>query len=329
MRKFLIDTDTSSDDAVALIMALRHADVRVAAITVVSGNVPLAQATANALYTVELCRRGDVPVFSGADRPLIRMPAHADWFHGKDGLGDMNYPAAQVRAQKEHAVDAIIETVRMNPGIELVTLGPLTNIALAVSRERGIVKNISRCVVMGGNPCCEGNVTPAAEYNIWCDPEAARIVFRSGMNIELIGWQLCRGEANLREPDIAHVRQINTKFAHFAIDINRTAMQANQTQSGEIGIALPDPVAMACALEPAIALDASSHRVEIECHSELTRGQTVVDRLNVGDDERNRGLWTSPAATGHDDDSGRGRDVKVIWRIDIPRWKELLYRSRQ
>src|SRR5205809_7268904 len=116
-------------------MALRHADVRVAAITVVNGNVPLAQATANALYTVELCRRGDVPVFSGADRPLIRMAAHADWFHGKDGLGDMNYPAAQVRAHEEHAVDAIIDTVRMNPGIELVTLGPLTNIALAVSRE--------------------------------------------------------------------------------------------------------------------------------------------------------------------------------------------------
>src|SRR2546430_12414746 len=90
MRTFLIDTDSASDGAVALIMALRHADVRVAAITVVNGNVPLAQATANALYTVELCRRGDVPVFSGADRPLIRMPAHADWFHGKDGLGDMN-----------------------------------------------------------------------------------------------------------------------------------------------------------------------------------------------------------------------------------------------
>src|SRR5256886_13736926 len=119
MRKFLIDTDTASDDAVALIMALRASDVRVEAITVVSGNVPLAQGTRNALCTVELCG-ADVPVFSGADRPLLRAAAHADWFHGKDGLGDQNYPPPQKRADSKHAVDALIETIGANPGIELV-----------------------------------------------------------------------------------------------------------------------------------------------------------------------------------------------------------------
>jgi purine nucleosidase len=319
MRTLLIDTDTASDDAVALIMALRDADVRVAAITVVAGNVPLAQATRNALYTAELCG-SDVPVFAGAHKPLLREAAHAEWFHGKDGLGDQNYPPPRRRAEPRHAVDAIIESVHQNPGLTLVTLGPQTNVALALARDPSIADKIARCVIMGGNPCCEGNVTPAAEYNIWCDPWAARMVIHGGMPaIELVGWQLCRGEANLREPDIAQVRSLNTPLAKFAIDCNRTAMEANRAQSGEIGIALPDPVAMAIALDPSICTDASNHRVEIECASELTRGQTVVDRLNVADDERNRGVWS----TFRD----RPRNVSVCWSIDIARWKALLYRS--
>jgi purine nucleosidase len=317
MRNFLIDTDTASDDAVALIMALRALDVRVCAITVVSGNVSLAQATETALYTVELCG-ADVPVYKGADRPLLRETAHADWFHGADGLGNHHFPPAKIRPKSEHAVDAILRVIRENPGIELVTLGPLTNVALAIARDPGIVQNVSRCIVMGGNPCCEGNVTPAAEYNIWCDPEAAQIVFRIGMKIELIGWQLCRGAANLLESDIAHVRAMNTKLAHFAIDINRTAMEANRAQSGEIGIALPDPVAMAVAIDPTIAIESSTHRVEIECASELTRGMTVVDRLNVSKDERNRGVWSSMTGSA---------PANVVWKIDIEPWKQLLYRS--
>src|SRR5690348_5264312 len=138
MRKFLIDTDTASDDAVALIMALRAPDVQVEAITVVSGNVPLPQATENALYTVELCV-ANVPVFMGADRPLHREPAHAVWFHGADGFGDLRLPAAKIRAQKEHAVDAIVRVLRATPSIEVVTLGPLTNLALALKRDPTIV----------------------------------------------------------------------------------------------------------------------------------------------------------------------------------------------
>ena len=316
MRRFLIDTDTASDDAVALVMALRSPDVRVEAITVVSGNVPLAQATANALYTVELCgRAAEVPVFAGADRPLLRTVAHAQWFHGEDGFGNQNYPPAAARAEAGHAVDAIVRVVRQSPGIELVTLGPLTNVALAVARDReAFAANVRRCVVMGGNPCCEGNVTPAAEYNIWCDPEAAGVVLRSGMKIELVGWQLCRGQANLGAADIAHVRSLNTPLAHFSININRIAMQANLTQCGEEGIPLPDPVAMAVALDPTIATDVSRHRVEVECASELTRGMTVVDRLNVARDERNREVW------------GAGEGLAdVVWRIDVGRWKGMLY----
>src|SRR6202022_2133072 len=120
------------------------------------------------------------------------------------------------------AVDAIIETALKSPGMEIITLGPLTNLALALASEPRIAANISRCVMMGGAPCCEGNVTPAAEFNIWVDPEAARMVFLSGLPIEMVGWHLCRGEANLRAPDIEHVLSLGTELARFTIDCNRT-----------------------------------------------------------------------------------------------------------
>jgi purine nucleosidase len=314
-RTFLIDTDTASDDAVALIMALRAPDVRVAAITVVAGNVELQQATRNALYTVELCGK-DVPVYAGAEKPLLRAYENATWFHGRDGLGDHNYPVPRTAAREPRAVDAIIEIIEANPGLVLVTLGPLTNVALAVSRKPSIARSVSRCVVMGGAPCCEGNVTPAAEYNIWVDPEAARIVMRSGLPIELIGWHLCRGDAVLNPSDIKHVQGFKTALAHFAIECNSHARTAYKIQTGEDGICLPDPVAMSIALDPTIGNNWSEHYLEVETHSELTRGMTVVDRLNVAADERNRAVW---------EDALKGSKAKICWTIDNRRWKAALY----
>ncbi|HTS27973.1 MAG TPA: nucleoside hydrolase [Bryobacteraceae bacterium] len=317
-RAFLIDTDTASDDAVALIMALRAPDVQVAAITVVAGNVPVAQATRNALYTAELCG-SEVPVYSGAERPLWREYAHAEWFHGKDGLGDRGFPPPRRAPQRMHAVDAIIRTVSANPGLVLVTLGPLTNLAMAVARDPGLVANVSRCVIMGGNPCCEGNVTPAAEYNIWVDPEAARMVLRSGLPIELAGWHLCRGDAVLRQTDIDHVLSLNTPLARFAIDCNATAREAYRVQTGEDGISLPDPVAMSIALDPAVCTAVSAHFTDVEVAGELTRGMTVVDRLNAAGNDRNREVW-KPLL-------GRVPRAQVVWSIDVARWKAALYRA--
>jgi purine nucleosidase len=318
VRHFLIDTDTASDDAVALIMALRSPDVRVDAITVVAGNVGLEQATRNALYTAELCG-SNVAVYQGAARPLLREMQHAQWFHGKDGLGDQGYPPPKRAAERKHAVDAIEDVIAANPGIVLVTLGPLTNVALALSRRPELARNVSRCVIMGGNPCTEGNVTPAAEFNIWVDPEAARIVMHSGLPIELVGWHLCRGEANLLAADIERVLSLGTPLARFAIDCNRVALEANRRQTGETGIALPDPTAMAIALDPTICTRRSRHYVEIETQSELTRGMTVVDRLNVAADDRNRATWAKLLASEP--------NATVCWEIDIPRWKQLLYSS--
>ncbi|MFZ3340436.1 MAG: nucleoside hydrolase [Terriglobales bacterium] len=318
-RTFLIDTDTASDDAVALIMALCSPEVRVAAITTVAGNVPVEQATRNALYTVELCSKNldeKVPVYIGAAKPLLRAYQNATWFHGRDGLGDHNYPAARQAPEMLHAVDAIIATVEANPGLVLVTLGPLTNVALALAKKPEIAHRVSRCVIMGGAPCCEGNITPAAEYNIYVDPEAARVVMRSGLPVELVGWHLCRGGAILDDKDIARILAFNTPRAKFAIECNSHARRALRVQTGEDGICLPDPVAMALALDPTIGTGWSDHYVDVETESELTRGMTVVDRLNVADDERNQSVWAPVIASG--------RKTRVCWTIDNRRWKQTL-----
>jgi purine nucleosidase len=315
-RAFLIDTDTASDDAVALIMALRAPDVRVIAITTVAGNVEVQQATRNALYSVELCG-ADVPVYAGAGRPLLREYQNATWFHGRDGLGDHNYPRPRKPPRAVHAVEAIINAIDANPGLVIVTLAPLTNIALALAKKPAIATKVGRCVVMGGAPCCEGNVTPAAEYNIWVDPEAARIVMLSGLPVELIGWHLCRGNAVVNESEIAHILGFNNAIARFAIECNSHARQAYKVQTGEDGISLPDPVAMCLALDPSVGTEWSDHYVDVETQSELTRGMTVVDRLNVALDDRNRAVW-APATHAQ-------RKVKVCWRLDTKRWKEVLF----
>ena len=315
-RAFLIDTDTASDDAVAIIMALRAPDVRVVAITTVAGNVDVQQSTRNALYTVELCG-SDVPVFTGAEKPLLRRYENATWFHGRNGLGDHGYPPPKLVPGKMHAVDAIIEAVEANPGLVIVTLAPLTNLALALAKKPDIAAKVGRCVVMGGAPCCEGNVTPAAEYNIWVDPEAARIVMLSGLPIELIGWHLCRGDAVVREDDIARIHGLNNDIARFAIECNSHARKAYKVQTGEDGISLPDPVAMCLALDPTVGIEWSSHYVEIETQSELTRGMTVVDRLSVSADDRNRALWAQVQQ--------KERKAKVYWTLDTKRWKDALF----
>jgi purine nucleosidase len=319
-RKILIDTDTASDDAVALIMALRSPGVRVLAITVVAGNVSVEQGTKNALYTVELCE-STVPVFTGAATPLTRPLEDASWFHGQDGLGDHGYQPAKRSAEQEFAVDAMIRTVRENPGIEMITLGPLTNVALAIRQSPDLAANVSRCVVMGGAPCCEGNVTPAAEYNFWADPEAARVVLRSQLHIELIGWQISRGAAVVNGQEIEQILALKTKFGEFTVRSNDTASTALRKQTGEVGIALPDPTAMAILLDPALSLAASEHYLDVQVDSGITRGMSVVDRLGVAEDGRNREVWSEVIQ--------HGRKQTVVWEMDNVGWKQALLRALQ
>jgi purine nucleosidase len=315
MRNFLIDTDTASDDAVAIIMALAEPGVRVLGLTTVAGNVGLEQATRNALLTAEMCNSA-VPVFAGADKPLTRALQDAHWFHGRDGLGDHGYPAPRRAPEPEPAVDAILRLARAEPGLTLVTLGPLTNIALALERDSGLADKIDRCVVMGGAPCCEGNVTPAAEYNIWVDPEAARAVFRSKLKIEMIGWHVSRGPSVLSDDEIAAIEALGTAKAEFAIRTNSRAREAYHVQTGEVGLSLADPTAMAVALDRSIGLKWSRHRVAIESMSELTRGMTVVDRLNVSADANNAEVWRAAA--------GEHEGADILWTFDSARFKAML-----
>jgi len=274
------------------------------------------QATRNALYTAEVCGSG-VPVFMGAAKPLLRVHENATWFHGRDGLGDHAYPSPRRDPEKLHAVDAIIQTIEANPGLVMVTLGPLTNVALALASKPQIAAQVSRCVVMGGAPCCEGNVTPAAEYNIWVDPEAARMVLHGGLPVELVGWQLSRGDAVLNAADIEFALALNTDRARFAIECNSRAREAYLKQTGEHGISLPDPVAMAVAIDPTICTLASRHYVDVETGSELTRGMTVVDRLNVAGNHRNSAIWAGLLA--------KNPNASVCWSLDVKRWKDALF----
>lgn len=304
MRKFWIDTDTASDDAVAILMALRWPEVQVEGISIVSGNVPAAMGEKNARYTVELCGK-DTPVYVGADKPLLREASYAYFFHGPDGMGGQNYPEAKRPLESQHGVDALIAAVRRNPGeITLVTLGPLTNIALALALAPDIATKIRYCYVMGGAANTTGNVTPAAEFNIWVDPEAARAVFHSGMAVMMVGWEHCRGEANLDEAEMQAMRAFGTPLADFTIDCNFTAIQANRDLWGDIGLSLPDPVTMAVALDPTICVSQGKYYVDVETSSEMTRGATVVD-VN--------GVWEKEA------------NVDVCWAIDPQRWKDALY----
>lgn len=313
-RMFWIDTDMGSDDAVALIMALRSPDVEVVGISAVAGNVPMPQAAKNARFVAELCGSA-VPVYPGAEAPRARELATATWFHGEDGLsgvgGDPRHPP-----ELTGAVDALLDASAEIPGMVLVTLGPLTTIAQAVERDPTFRNRISRCVVMGGAACTYGNVTPAAEYNIWVDPEAARTVFLSGLPIEMVGWEFCQGPYALTEPEIERIHAIETPLARFVLDSNRTAMEAYWEQTGDRLLSLPDPVTMAVAIDPTIVTEASPHYVEIETASELTRGMTVVDRLGVAENARNTATWARAIEAG--------QNVTVTWDLDARRWKSLL-----
>ena len=166
-RKFFIDTDTASDDAVALLMALEWEDVDVLGISIVSGNMPIEQGSINARYTVELCKK-NTPVYIGADKPLKKKREHADWFHGPDGMGGMNYPAPKHPETRDDFIEVLRGHIDENPNeITLVTLGPLTNIADFITKYPHSFLLLKNLVIMGGASNTVGNVTPAAEYNIW------------------------------------------------------------------------------------------------------------------------------------------------------------------
>lgn len=280
MRRFLIDTDTASDDAVAVLMALRAPDVNVEAITVVAGNVPLDQAVQNALYTVELCGQ-HTPVYAGLEKPILHELITAREVHGQDGMGDIGLDLSGRQVASGHAVDVLIDTICGSPGeITLVTLGPLTNVAVALLREPKLAEAVKQCVVMGGAYVLPGNITPLAEFNFYADPEAVQIVFESGMPLLLVGWEESMSAGFVDPDDSAKLLAIGTKYSEFTINIQGGVAAYLEEMVGMQGFDLPDPLAMAVALEPSIA-EIVKRRVDVVVGDGIARGQTIVDTWGV------------------------------------------------
>jgi purine nucleosidase len=291
-RHFLIDTDTASDDAVALVLAMRHPDIVIEAITVVAGNVPLDQGVQNALYTVELCQRA-IPVHRGMPAPLSRPLQTAQFVHGEDGMGDIGLPLSGRSPASNDAISVMIDTIHQFSGaITLVALGPLTNIAVALRLDPSIASAVTQCIIMGGTGRGRGNITPVAEYNFWADPEAAKIVFESGLQIKMVGWDISRTHAVFSPQDTAALRAINTPLAHFSVDIQNVVKQFALSTTRLPGFDLPDPIAMAIALDPSVATKTNRCFVAIEAASELCRGQSVVDHLHYMNHEPNAEVVT-------------------------------------
>ncbi|MAC72769.1 nucleoside hydrolase [Rhodobacteraceae bacterium Araon29] len=283
-QKIIIDTDPGQDDAVAILLALASPDeIDVIGITAVAGNVPLALTEKNARIICELAGRTDIPVFAGCDRPLGRSLVTAEHVHGKTGLDGPVLPDPEMPLQSTHAVDFIIETLRAHASgtITLCPLGPLTNIATALTKAPDIAKKIAAIVLMGGAYFEVGNITPTAEFNIYVDPEAADIVFKSGINITVMPLDVTH-KALVTKPRNDAFRALGTPVGNAVAEMTDFFERFDKEKYGSAGAPLHDPCVTAYLIRP--ELFSGRHiNVEIETSSELTRGMSVADWWRVTD----------------------------------------------
>ena len=280
-REIIIDTDPGQDDAVAILLALASEEVEVLGVTAVAGNVPLALTERNARIVCELAGRPDIPVFAGCDRPIARPLVTAEHVHGKTGLDGPALPDPVMALQAAHGVDFIIDTLRTRaPGtVTLCPLGPLTNIATAFTRAPDIVPRVQEVVLMGGAYFEVGNITPAAEFNIYVDPEAAQIVFRSGAPITVMPLDVTH-KALTTHARVEAFRAMGTEVGRMVAEWTDFFERFDKEKYGSQGAPLHDPCVIAWLIRP--DLFTGRHiNVEIEVTSELTRGMTVADWWRV------------------------------------------------
>ncbi|MEO0542342.1 MAG: nucleoside hydrolase [Pseudomonadota bacterium] len=286
-RKIIIDTDPGQDDALAILLALGSPELEVVGITAVAGNVPLPLTQLNARKVCELAGRPDIPVFAGADRPLLRDLVTAEYVHGKTGLDGPDLPDPQMPLQEQHGVDFIIETLRNAPdkSITLCPLGPLTNIALAFGRAPEIISKVDQIVLMGGGFFEGGNVTPAAEFNIYVDPHAAHMVFNSGADIVMAPLD-CTHKALTTQARLDALRALGTPVCDAAGDLIDFFERFDEDKYGTDGGPLHDPCVVAYLLKPELFTGRRCN-VTVETSSELTMGMTVIDWWGVTDRPKN------------------------------------------
>ncbi len=275
MRRIILDTDPGIDDALALMLALASPEVRIEAVTTVSGNVHVDFTTRNALALLELLGRGDIPVARGSAWPLLRKPVDAAFVHGDNGLGGVELPEPRIKAVGKHAVDVIIETILSAPGeISLVPIGPLTNIALAARREPAIIQQVREVVIMGGALLVPGNDTPTSEFNIFADPHAAHIVLHAGWPVRLVALDVTmqtrmqREQVNTLVRSGSPVMRVIKQMLDYYFDVFAPAY-------GVTAFHMHDPLCLAAAFRPEL-LSWKPVYVDVELQGSLTMGETVA-----------------------------------------------------
>lgn len=279
-RDIIIDTDPGQDDAVAILLALASPELNVLGLTCVAGNVPLAATTRNARRLRDLASRPDLPVMAGCDRPLARAPVTAEHVHGADGLAGVDLPEPALPSDPRPAVEFLIETIRARPerSVTLVALGPLTNVATALSRAPDLAARLAGIVLMGGGHRALGNVTPAAEFNIHADPEAADIVLRAGAEVTIVPLDVTH-KALVTPARNAVFAAAGTPVARAVAGLTDPAGRESARHGGQ-GVPLHDPCTIVWLLRPDL-FAARRVNVMVETQSELTLGMTVMDWWGV------------------------------------------------
>jgi purine nucleosidase len=281
-RRVIVDTDTAGDDTQALVMALRSERLSVEAVTVVAGNVEFDYEVENAKYTLDLVGRSDVPVYEGAESPLLKDWDHADHIHGEGGLGGDLFPDTGIDSAEGHAVDAIVERARAAPGeFSLLCIGPLTNVALALAREPDLPDLLDEVIVMGGAVGTLGNDTPAAEFNFWVDPDAAKRVV-SDLDVTLVDWGLTQRHATFGPAAFERVADLDTPEADYFETIT-AHLRETLADEDEVGITMPDSLAAARLVAPEIVTERSRYHLDVDEREGLTRGYSLVDVNGVLD----------------------------------------------
>ena len=284
----IIDTDPGQDDAVAILLALASPkEINLLGLTTVAGNVPLNLTVKNARIVCELAKMEGIAIFRGCEKPLIRNLVTAEHVHGKTGLDGIILPEPTMPVKETHAVDFIIETIRKNPinSITICALGPLTNIALALKNAPDIANKIKQIILMGGAYFEVGNITPTAEFNIYVDPEAAKIVFNSGIKLTILPLDVTH-KALISQDRVDAFEKIGTPVAKAVAGWTNFFERFDKEKYGSIGAPLHDPCVVAYLLDPSI-FTGRYINVEIETVSDLTRGMTVADWWQVTDREPN------------------------------------------
>jgi purine nucleosidase len=298
-RKIIIDTDPGQDDAVAILTALASPeDFEILGIVAVAGNVSLMQNARNALKIVELSGRTEVPVYAGCERPMRRTLVTAEAVHGETGLDGPDLPAPQIVLRPQHGVDFLVQTLLAHEEktITLATLGPLTNVAMAMVKAPQIIPRIKEIVMMGGGYFEQGNITPSAEFNIYVDPDAADIVMRSGVPITMSPLDLTHTMLSTPER-LARFRALGNKSGIAVADMLGFSERFDLAKYGEKGAPLHDPTVIAFLLKPEL-FEGRHANCAIETSSELTVGSTVVDYWGVTDRPRNVFFLRSGDAEG-------------------------------